>query len=45
MGGHRIKSTGIDEEGNAANFVETEQVVIKTVQKDNYKRLFISSYV
>lgn len=31
MGGNRTRSTGIDEEGNSANFVETEQIVIKTV--------------
>jgi hypothetical protein len=29
MGGTRFNSRGIDDEGNTANFVESEQIIIK----------------
>jgi hypothetical protein len=33
MGGTRYNSRGIDEEGNCANFVETEQLIIRHTVK------------
>jgi len=32
MGGTRYNARGVDEEGNAANSVETEQLVFKQVR-------------
>lgn len=34
MGGTRYNARGIDEKGNCANFVETEQLIFKHVTKD-----------
>ena len=45
MSGSKVKCSGIDEEGNAANFVETEHIIVKTMRKENFTRLYISSYV
>lgn len=45
MGGTRHNARGIDEDGNAANFVETEQIVLKHVQKkDKYDRVYTYSF-
>jgi hypothetical protein len=35
-GAPKFFSTGIDEEGNSANCVETEQIVIKYVKKESF---------
>jgi len=46
MGGTRYNSRGIDDEGNCANFVETEQILVKTKLKrdKNAKWLYLYSY-
>ena len=47
MGGPRIHSRGIDERGNAANFVECEQIFIKRSlsEGDDLLHVDIYSYV
>lgn len=47
MGGTRYNARGIDDEGNAANFVECEQIAIKTKvnREKNMKRVSLSSFV
>ena len=44
MGGARYLARGIDEHGNAANFVETEQIVLKRVSKVKYLRIYTYSF-
>ena len=44
MGGPRYSARGIDEQGNAANFVETEQIAIKHVQKAKYLRVLTYAF-
>ena len=46
MGGTRFNSRGIDDEGNCANFVETEQILVKTKLKreKNSKRISLYSF-
>jgi SacI homology domain len=46
MGGTRYNARGIDDEGNTANFVESEQIVVKTKinQEKSTKRLQTYSY-
>ena len=45
MGVTKALSKGVDEEGNSANFVETEQIVIRHTKKENHERRYIYSYV
>jgi len=45
MGGAKIHSRGIDEEGNSANCVEVEQIVINQKKKDNVHKSLLSSFV
>ena len=46
MGGTRYNARGIDDDGNCANFVESEQLVIKTKvnREKNIKRTYVYSY-
>jgi len=46
MGGTRFNNRGIDDEGNTANYVETEQMLIKTkVNRDKLtKKVYTYSY-
>ena len=46
MGGTRFNSRGIDDEGNCANFVESEQILVKTKinREKNTKRVYLYSY-
>jgi hypothetical protein len=45
MGGTRYNSRGIDEEGNSANCVETEQLIFRHVKKPDYYRIYGYSLV
>jgi SacI homology domain len=44
MGGTRYNARGIDEQGNVANCVETEQLVFKHVSKENQNRIYTYSF-
>ena len=46
MGGTRFNSRGIDDEGTCANFVESEQILVKTKinREKNTKRVYLYSY-
>lgn len=44
MGGTRYNARGIDEGGNAANCVESEQLVFKHVNKEQYHRIYTYSF-
>ena len=46
MGGTRFNSRGIDDEGDCANFVESEQILVKTKinREKNTKRVYLYSY-
>lgn len=44
MGGTRYNARGIDEQGNVANCVETEQLVFKHVPKENQNRIYTYSF-
>jgi len=46
MGGTRFNSRGIDDEGNCANFVESEQILLKTKlnREKNTKRIYLYSF-
>lgn len=44
MGGTRFNARGIDEDGNTANCVETEQIVMRHVPKDTHDRLYTYSF-
>jgi hypothetical protein len=43
MGGTRYNARGIDEEGNAANCVESEQIVFKHVYNESYHKIYTYS--
>lgn len=45
MGGTRVNARGIDEDGNSANCVETEQLVFNHIFKENKHLIITSSYV
>jgi len=45
MGGTRFNARGVDHHGNAANFVETEQLIIKHVEFEEMRTTFLSSFV
>lgn len=44
MGGTRYNARGIDEDGNTANCVETEQVVMRHVNEETHDRLYTYSF-
>lgn len=44
MGGTRFNARGIDEEGNTANCVETEQIVMRYIRKETHDRLYTYSF-
>lgn len=44
MGGTRFNARGIDEEGNTANCVEVEQLVLRHVPKDTHDRVYTYSF-
>lgn len=44
MGGTRYNARGVDEDGNTANCVETEQVVLRHVQEDTHDRIYTYSF-
>jgi len=45
MGGAKVHTRGIDEEGNAGNCVEIEQLVYNHKVKDTKRRIRLTSYV
>ena len=45
MGGTKNHARGLDEDGNSGNCVESEQIVMRHVHKDNMHRLYLSSFV
>jgi hypothetical protein len=46
LGGTRYNSRGIDDEGNTANFVESEQIIVKNKinREKNQKRAHVYSF-
>jgi hypothetical protein len=46
LGGTRYNSRGIDDEGNTANFVESEQIIVKNKinREKNQKRTHVYSF-
>ena len=44
MGGTRYNARGIDEDGNTANCVESEQIVMRYIKEDTHDRLYTYSF-
>ena len=44
MGGSRFHCRGLDEHGNAANCVESEVVLVRTLRKDKGDRYIVYSH-
>ncbi|CDW85515.1 endonuclease exonuclease phosphatase family protein [Stylonychia lemnae] len=44
MGGTRYNSRGIDEEGNTANCVESEQIIMRHVPQNTHDRIYTYSF-
>jgi hypothetical protein len=44
MGGTRYNARGIDEEGNVANCVESEQIVVKISKTDKWIKEYTYSF-
>jgi hypothetical protein len=46
LGGTRFNSRGIDDDGNTANFVESEQIIVKNKinREKNQKRTHVYSF-